>query len=63
MVNVNETTPKLTRPEQTTQKCRQPAFKMSTLQQCPQPHCQVSSLWSHTHIVKWALYGPKTRNM
>jgi hypothetical protein len=30
---------------------------MSTLQQCPQPHCQVSSLWSHTHIVKWALYG------
>jgi hypothetical protein len=30
MVNVNETTPKLTRPEQTTQKCRQPAFKMST---------------------------------
>jgi hypothetical protein len=36
----------------------QTAFKMSTLQQCPQPHCQVSSLWSHTHIVKWALYGP-----
>ena len=46
MVNVNETTPKLTRPKQTTHKCRQPAFKMSTLQQCPQPHCQVSSLWS-----------------
>jgi hypothetical protein len=21
------------------------------------PHRQVSSLWSHTHIVKWALYG------
>jgi hypothetical protein len=57
VVNVNETTPKLTRPEQTTQKCHQTAFKMSTLQQCPQPHCQVSSLWSHTHIVKWALYG------
>ena len=46
MVNVNETTPKPTRPEQTTQKCHQRAFKMSTLQQCPQPHCQVSSLWS-----------------
>jgi hypothetical protein len=58
MVNVNETTPKLTRLEQTTQKCHQTAFKMSTLQQCPQPHCQVSSLWSHTHIIKWALYGP-----
>jgi hypothetical protein len=51
MVNVNETTPKLTRPEQTTQKCRQTAFKMSTLQQC-----QVSSLWSHTHIVKYEIY-------
>jgi hypothetical protein len=35
MVNVNETTPKLTRPEQTTQKCHQTAFKISTLQQCP----------------------------
>jgi hypothetical protein len=52
VVNVNETTPKLTRPEQTTQKCHQTAFKMSTLQQCPQPHRQVGSLWSHTHIVK-----------
>jgi len=58
MVNVNETTSKLTRPEQTTQKSRQTAFKMSTLQQCPQPHCEVSSLWSHTNIVKWGLYGP-----
>ena len=63
MVIVNETTPKLTRPEQSQQKCRQTAFKMSTLQQCPRPHCQVSSLWSHNHIVKWALYGPSARNM
>jgi len=60
---VSEKTPKLTRLEQTTQKCNQGAFKMSTLQQCPQPHCQESSLWSHTHIVKWALYDPQVRNM
>ena len=38
VVNVNETTPKLTRPEQ--------IFMVS------HPHRQVSSLWSHTHIVK-----------
>ena len=46
MVIVNETTPKLTRPEQTKQKCPKTTFKMRTLEQCPQPHCQVSSLWS-----------------
>jgi hypothetical protein len=48
MVNVNETTPKLTRPEQTTLKCHQTAIKMST---------NVHSNNVLNHIVKWALYG------